>query len=76
MQLQTKWSRKRKRKTKDKRTKQGHGTKPQEEINNKVTEILSLLMTNLPIENVDAVINENGANLVKCDFCATTCILM
>ena len=58
------------KKTKDKRTKQGHSTKPQEEINNKVTEMLSLLMTNLPIENVDAVINENRGNLVKCDFCA------
>ena len=32
--------------------------------------MLSLLMTELPIENVDAVINENGGNLVKCDFCA------
>ena len=71
MQPQTKWSRnKKKERLKIRELSKGTAKKPREEINNKVTEMLSLLMTELPIENVDAVINENGGNLVKCIFCA------
>ena len=59
MPLQVKLSRKKKCKTRNTQTKQGHRRKAIVEINNKVTEMLSNLMTNRLLENVDAILNAN-----------------